>query len=82
LPKGLTLLYSKVTDSTSPLLPSRVSRNHMVSTRQKATFRESRFSGLGTPLISLGSALMANSLCPGQEECTRHKPEIQFGNSG
>jgi hypothetical protein len=33
LPKGLISLYSKVTDSTGPLLPSRVSRNHMVLAR-------------------------------------------------
>jgi hypothetical protein len=29
-----------------------------------------------------GPALVAASLCPGQEKRTIHKPEVQIGNSG
>jgi hypothetical protein len=31
---------------------------------------------VGTPLISLGSTLVANSLCPGQEKHTKQKAEV------
>jgi hypothetical protein len=34
------------------------------------------------PLTWLGPALVANSLCRGQEKHTMHKPEVQIGNSG
>jgi hypothetical protein len=35
-----------------------------------------------TPLISLGTALVANSLCPGQEKRKMCDLELQIGNSG
>src|SRR5713101_4753317 len=34
------------------------------------------------PVISLGPALVASSLCRGQEKRTMYKPEIQIGNWG
>jgi hypothetical protein len=37
---------------------------------------------VGTPLISLGPALVANSLCPGQEKHTMCELEVQIANSG
>ncbi len=37
---------------------------------------------VGTPLISLGPALTANSLCRGQEKRRMHRPDVQIGNSG
>ena len=37
---------------------------------------------VGTALISLGPALVANSLCQEQGKRTLHKPEVQIGNSG
>ncbi len=43
---------------------------------------EGQKRGVGTPMISLGSVLVENSLCPGQEKRMIHKPEIQIGNSG
>ncbi len=33
-------------------------------------------------VIFLGPPLGANSLCPGQEKRTLHKPGVQIGNSG
>ena len=37
---------------------------------------------VGTPLIALGPALVANSLCRGQEKRTMRESEVQIGNSG
>jgi len=37
---------------------------------------------VGTPLISLGPALVGNSLCRGQEERTMRETEVQIGKSG
>jgi len=37
---------------------------------------------VGTALISLGPALVANSLCREQGKHTLHKLEAQIGNSG
>ena len=37
---------------------------------------------VGTPLISLGPALVSNSLCSGQEKNTMCGLEVQIGNSG
>ena len=34
------------------------------------------------PAISLGPALVANSLCRGQEKRTMRETEVQIGNSG
>jgi hypothetical protein len=56
-------------------------------TVRASCFRESALSdgqkrAIGTPLISLGPALVANSLCREQEKCTMREPEFQTGNSG
>jgi hypothetical protein len=37
---------------------------------------------VGIPLISLGPALVANSLRPGQEGHAMRETEVQIGNSG
>ena len=37
---------------------------------------------VGTPLTSLGFALVANSLRPGQEKHMMHELEVQIANSG
>ncbi len=36
---------------------------------------------VGTPLISLESALVGNSLCRGREKRTMRDSEVQIGNS-
>jgi hypothetical protein len=51
-------------------------------TQQRVGLARRAKRAVGTPLISLGSALAANSLCQGQEKHTIHEPEIQIGNSG
>ena len=43
--------------------------------------RESAWA-VGTPLISLESALVKNSLCRGQERRTMRESAVQIGNSG
>lgn len=52
-------------------------------TRQQAGLvRRGQKRAVGAPLISLGPALMGNSLCPGQEKRTMCELEVQIGNSG
>jgi hypothetical protein len=41
-----------------------------------------RQRGVGPPLISLGPALVANSLCRGQEKRRMRESKVQIGNFG
>jgi len=51
-------------------------------TRQQAGLVRWQKQAVGIPLISRGLALVASSLCRGQEKRTMHEPEVQIGNSG
>ena len=50
--------------------------------QQQAGLVRRQKRAVGTPLISLGSALVANSLCRGQERRMMREREVQIGNSG
>jgi len=39
-------------------------------------------TGRQNVVMSIGAALVANSLCPEEEEHTMREPEVQIGNSG
>jgi hypothetical protein len=52
-----------------------------ITRRQEGLVRRAKTS-YRTPAISLGPALVANSLCPGQEKRTMRESEGQLGNSG
>ena len=51
-------------------------------TQQQAGFVRRRKPADETPLISLGPALVANSLCRGQEKRMMREREVQIGNPG
>ena len=55
-------------------------RNRLQSSKRGSPDGQKR--AVGTPLISLGPALVANSLCPGQAKRTMRETEVQIGNSG
>jgi hypothetical protein len=50
--------------------------------RQSSGLRAGGLEPAGTPLISLGRALVANSLCRAQEKRTICETEVQIRNSG
>ena len=50
--------------------------------RPASEARQTAKTSFRNPAISLGPALVANSLCPGQEKRTMRESEGQIGNSG
>ncbi len=50
--------------------------------RQQAGLVRRAKTSCQNPATSLGPALAANSLCPGQEEHTMRETEVQIGNPG
>jgi hypothetical protein len=60
--------------------PEQCLRNHLRGGKQGSSDRQKR--AVGTPLSSLGPALVANSLCRWQEKRTMRESEVQIGNPG
>ena len=57
-----------------------MSENRLRGSKRDSSDGQKR--AVGTPLISLRLALVAISLCPGQEKNMLRESEVQIGNSG
>ena len=65
----------------APVWPDAAASGKSV-TRQQAGASDGQETRRRNLVISMGPALVANSLCPGQEKCMMRRLDVQIGNAG